>query len=522
MEKYSLTSLKQIGNSDKKRRNNEAIILINRKNYANENTKIRTNKSFTKPIKYNILINKQQKINNSKNNIKYYLSESQKQDIKGNNFINNINMTKSQKIFFKKRKNEESKCRQQKYRYQISNNLYHIINNNANNDYINNNENNKISVNKSNEYIIRKKSSSKQRLINIQKILYIQKDVHDFLRTQKININNIYSNKTSIKHNFENKIKSLKKENPTVRKRPHSIKYNHLKIQRNINKVNELFDMNSMNLSHKIGEQINKYIIGKTLGKGAYAIVKLVTDKVTKIEYAMKIYKKNEIKERVRKRCVNNEIEILKKINNKNIIKLIEVIDLKDYILIIQELFIGISLGKYHKKYWKTEDLTKKKEKTYKIILTQIFSAMNYLHLNGIAHLDIKMDNILINDKLDIKIIDFGFAVYDLKNTLNNFFGGTPNYMSPEIILKRPYISILSDIWSLGVLVFKLFCNEYPFKGFTEKDLYNCIKKGKYRIKCFVNYDIKKIINSMLVLEPNKRATCDKLLKLPWFCTDNK
>ena len=521
MEKYSLTSLKQIGNSDKKMRNNEAIIFINRKNYGNENTKIRTNKSFTNPIKYNILINKQHKINNSKNNIKYYLSERKKPDIKGNNFIDNISMTKSQKIFFIKRKNEESKSRQQKYRYQISN-MYHIINNNVNNvnNVINNNnENNKISVNKSNEYIIRRKSS-KQRLINIQKILYIQKDVHDFLRTQKINLNNIHNNKTSIKQNFENKIKILKKENPTIRKRPHSIKYNHFKIQRNINKVNELFEMNSMSLSHKIGEQINKYIIGKTLGKGAYAIVKLVTNKETKIDYAMKIYKKNEIKERVRKRCVNNEIEILKKIQHKNIIKLIEVIELKDYILIVQELFMGISLGKYHKKYWKTEDLTKKKEKTYKIILTQIFSAMNYLHSNGIAHLDIKLDNILINDKLDIKIIDFGFAVYDQKNTLNNFFGGTPNYMSPEIILKRPYISILSDIWSLGVLVFKLFCNEYPFKGFTEKDLYNCIKKGKFRIKCFVNYDIKKIINSMLVLEPNKRASCDKLLKLPWFCTD--
>ena len=275
------------------------------------------------------------------------------------------------------------------------------------------------------------------------------------------------------------------------------------------------------NIGEKIAEQLSKYNIGKTLGKGAYAIVKLVTDKVTKIDYAMKIYKKNEIKDKVRKSCVNNEINILKKIQHENIIKLIEVIDLKDYILIIQELFLGISLGQYHKKYWKTEDLTKKKEKVYKIILTQIFSAFDYLHKNHIAHLDIKMDNILINEKLDIKIIDFGFASFEPKHSLNKFFGGTPNYMSPEIILKRPYISILSDIWSLGVLVFKLFCNEYPFKGLTEKDLYNSIKKGKYRIKCFVNYDVKKIINSMLVLEPNKRKDCDMLFKLPWFYNSN-
>ena len=251
-------------------------------------------------------------------------------------------------------------------------------------------------------------------------------------------------------------------------------------------------------------------------------MVKIVTDKITNEKYAAKIYNKSEIKDKIRKKCVSNEIEILKKVSHKNIIKLIEVIELKEHILIIQELFNGISLSDYYKKNWKSEDLSKQKEKTYKIILRQIFEAINYLHKNNIAHLDIKLDNILINKNLEIKLIDFGFGIYDPKKELNNFFGGTPSYMSPEIVLKRPYISILSDIWSLGVLVFTLFCNEYPFKGMTEKDLYNCIKKGKYRIKCFVNYDVKKIINSMLILDPNKRSSCEILLKNPWFSDINK
>ena len=58
MEKNSLTSFKQMINSDKKSSNNGAIILISRKNYNHDNEKIKTNKSFTKPIKYNILIKK--------------------------------------------------------------------------------------------------------------------------------------------------------------------------------------------------------------------------------------------------------------------------------------------------------------------------------------------------------------------------------------------------------------------------------------------------------------------------------
>ena len=157
------------------------------------------------------------------------------------------------------------------------------------------------------------------------------------------------------------KNKELKEINPP-KKRPHSIKYNHIKIKTNLKKLGNIFDINEVNVNKKIGEQVDKYIIGKILGKGAYATVNLATDKASKINYAMKIYKKRDIKDKVRKKCVDNEIEILKKIDHKNIIKLIEVIDLKDYILIIQELFMGISLGEYHKKYWKTEDLTKKKE----------------------------------------------------------------------------------------------------------------------------------------------------------------
>jgi serine/threonine protein kinase len=307
------------------------------------------------------------------------------------------------------------------------------------------------------------------------------------------------------------------------KKRPLSTRYK-LNISNNIYSIEDLLELNQSNKYDSLSNDLTlpNYIIGKTLGKGAYAIVKIATHKITNEKYAAKIYKKSEIRDKIRKRCVNNEIEILKRISHKNIIKLIEVIELKEHIFIIQELFFGISLSQYYNKNWKTEDLSKEKEKTYKIILRQIFEAMDYLHKNDIAHLDLKLENIMINKQLEIRIIDFGFGIYDPKKTLNLFFGGTPNYMSPEIVLKRPYISILSDIWSLGVLVFKLFCNDYPFKGFTERDLFIAIKKGKFRIKCYVNYDVKKIINSMLVLEPNKRLSLDQLLKSPWFTNNNK
>ena len=438
--------------------------------------------------------------------------------IKNNDFLKYNPNLKSQRIFkfyipkmAKKEDGKDSKF----YRYSSSN----IFKDNKN--YKNNN-NNIMIINKSTSMMNRNK------MINISKANAINKNTQKFLKFHEMNlINNNNNSKEKSKDKsckinhkiITNKMKIIKDENNKIKqskKRPQSTRYK-INFPKNINSLDDLLDINEKNCVNSLSNQLEKYEIGKTLGRGAYAIVKIVTNKSTNEKYAAKIYNKSDIKDEIKKRCVNNEIEILKKISNKNIIKLIEVIDLKEHILIIQELFYGISLSQYYKKNWKSEDLTKEKEKTYKIILTQIFEAVNYLHKNNIAHLDIKLENILINKKLEIKLIDFGFGKYDPKNKLNNFFGGTPNYMSPEIVLKRPYISTLSDIWSLGVLVFKLFNNDYPFKGFTEKDLYNSIKKGKYSIKFYVKYDIKKIINSMLVLEPHKRLSCEQLLKNPWF-----
>ena len=347
MEKLTLTSFKKCGNHERKMLKSGDMIFINKQKGNTENENMIKNKSFTNQIKINKIINRQNQIfDDKKKNIKYYLSDQQKSNyINGNNFCGRINLVKSQRVFnffLKKNTNIDNKNFKQIYRYPISTNTYNIQNNNSHNQL----ENNKISVNKSNEYINVMRKSSKPSLVQYQKMLYHSK-YQNFFKAQNIQIKE--DKKILTNQNFP--LFKIKKE-PQIIKRPNSMKYNHMKIQKNIKKVNEIYDLNGININQRIEEQINnKYILGKTLGKGAYAIVKLVTDNKTKIDYAMKIYKKKEIKDKVRKKCVNNEIEILKNIDHKNIIKLIEVIDLKDYILIVEELFIGISLGQYHNKY---------------------------------------------------------------------------------------------------------------------------------------------------------------------------
>ena len=73
------------------------------------------------------------------------------------------------------------------------------------------------------------------------------------------------------------------------------------------------------------------------------------------------------------------------------------------------------------------------------------------------------MENILIGKGLKVKIIDFGFAIKD--DHLHTEFCGTPNYISPEIISKGGYLGKPADIWSIGIIFYKLMTGKFPFKG---------------------------------------------------------
>ena len=170
----------------------------------------------------------------------------------------------------------------------------------------------------------------------------------------------------------------------------------------------------------------------------------------------MKVYEREKLNDSTKRKCVYREIEIMKNIDHKNIVKLHEVIQTQKQILIIMEYINGISMREYYNKNIKHQKLNPQKELIIKNFFIQIFSAMSYIHKNHMAHRDIKLENILIDKNQQIKIIDFGFGMYNPEDKLQGFFCGTPNYMPPEIIVKKHYIGQKADLWSLGVLLYKM------------------------------------------------------------------
>ena len=391
---------------------------------------------------------------------------------------------------------------------------------------INNNKNNKNSKNKNNMNENEKNSNNDYEtyqknffnlpfLNNNDEINNNENDKNNCFNSMNENNNEIYKKEPN-----NNRIQSAIKEKLI---KANSFQRNKIKEEiKDLNKKIRTFSSSPFTINTTINRnkdnKISHYEIGKVIGKGAYATVKICKNKITQEKFAMKIYEKKILNDNIKKKCILREIEILKKLNHPNIVKLYDTIISDKNILLIQELVNGISLRDFYNKEIRNQrNISQNKLKILSLIFKQIFSAFDYIHKKNIFHRDIKLENILLTKNYEIKIIDFGFGLYNPRNYLQKFFCGTPNYMAPEIIMKKEYDGQKADMWSLGILLYKLFCADFPFKGKDEKDLYRHIIKGKYKIKEYVPDLIKIIIDKILRPKPYQRINCDQILQSHWF-----
>jgi MAP/microtubule affinity-regulating kinase len=155
---------------------------------------------------------------------------------------------------------------------------------------------------------------------------------------------------------------------------------------------------------------------------------------------------------------------------------LYEVIDTRKNVNLVMELCNGKSL--YH--HIKKKPNVKLPESECRGIFMQVVDAVAYLHSQNIIHRDLKLDNILIDGRDNIKLIDFGFSICATPDLKLSLYCGTPHYMDPDISKKKEYNGHAADVWALGVILFILVTGKLPFFGEFEGDLFRKIQKAKY------------------------------------------
>ncbi len=319
----------------------------------------------------------------------------------------------------------------------------------------------------------------------------------------KLNIKTLYPKMIDIKQKMNKFLKSEKS---------FTSKYKVKNLFLSSNNLNNLNRSDDKLISHNYNK-LENYLIGKIIGQGAQANVRLCKNKLTGNLYCMKIYKNVFIQNNKNKLLIEKEISILKEISHPNIIKFIDKIYSNSKIYLILEYAKGITL----KSYMKNQPNQKLNELKAKKIFTQLISALSYLHNKNICHRDIKLDNIIINDNLNIKIIDLGLGIHFQENIKLNSFCGTPFFMAPEIYKKEFYYGPAVDIWSAGIVLYILLCGKLPFKSNNEKNLKQIICNGYIDFPNYLSFSVKDLIQKMLCINPGKRINCNQILKHLWM-----
>lgn len=196
-----------------------------------------------------------------------------------------------------------------------------------------------------------------------------------------------------------------------------------------INNVKDLVISSGDFVIEKNGRFRDYYQIGPSLGNGAYGEVRKCIHKVTKAIRAVKIIKKECLQGNEKLRFFY-EMEIMKKLDHPNILRIFEVFqDQKRYYL-ITELCTGGELF---------DEISKRSifsEKDAAIVIEQILEAISYCHSKKIVHRDLKPENILIDstNNNNIKVIDFGTSLKMGPKTKMNQAFGTSYYIAPEVL----------------------------------------------------------------------------------------
>lgn len=259
--------------------------------------------------------------------------------------------------------------------------------------------------------------------------------------------------------------------------------------------------------------KLEEYSFSKTIGKGPYSTVRAAVHIPSNAAVAIKTYRKFKFLDSKIKKCVFREIHILENLTHPNIINFIDKIQTPNDLHIVLDYFKGKTLLRY------IEDKPSKKltEFEAKYIFRQIVDAIAHCHDHNVSHRDIKLENILVNDNHQVKVVDFGFSTCLPRGKKTKVFCGTPCYFAPEIVKRQEFEGPPADIWALGVLLAYLLTGKYPFRGASNNELYSKILTGKYIIPKSLSKPSQNLILKMLKRVPGERISACSLLNENWL-----
>ena len=287
----------------------------------------------------------------------------------------------------------------------------------------------------------------------------------------------------------------------------------------------------------------NKFDVIGIVGEGAYGIVYKCRNKETKEYVAIKKFKESE--DEIVKKTMRRELKVLQVLKNDNIVEFKQAFKQKGNLYLVFE-FIDKNLLELLE-----QSPTGLSPQLIKNLIFQLCKAVKYLHDQNIIHRDVKPENLLIDNKMNLKLCDFGFARKILNNKNENLtdYVATRWYRSPELLITGGIYGPEVDYWAIGCIMGELADGKPIFPGENEIDQIHCIQKvlGNLpddQIETFYSNPIyagKNLLNvekpetlerrymgilpkiaisfmkGLLELDPKKRLCGEKVFQHPYF-----
>ncbi|EMR08707.1 hypothetical protein PNEG_02885 [Pneumocystis murina B123] len=302
--------------------------------------------------------------------------------------------------------------------------------------------------------------------------------------------------------------------------------------------------------------RLNRYDIKDQIGHGSFGAVNRCIDMLTGEEYAIKEFSKVQLKKvygysrfshfksesdsfiynndissywHVKNNYEQNnnpffyikeEIDIMKKINHRNIVNMIDVLDDPngDSIYIVLEMcekgaLMDLDLNKIATPYSETD---------CRRWFRDLMLGVEYLHFNGICHCDIKPENLLLSKDGILKITDFSISKMFRRDDSFRKIKGTPAFMAPELCFPEgnAVSCRAADIWSMGITLWCLRFGCLPFYDSDIVKLYDMIKTKEIVIPQYISPSLKDLFEKILEKIPEKRIKLHDLRKHSWITQD--
>uniref|UniRef100_A0A7N1A4U9 Protein kinase domain-containing protein n=1 Tax=Kalanchoe fedtschenkoi TaxID=63787 RepID=A0A7N1A4U9_KALFE len=257
------------------------------------------------------------------------------------------------------------------------------------------------------------------------------------------------------------------------------------------------------------------YEICEEIGRGRFGVVYRCISSVSAHTFACKsIDKRLLANDAIDRQCLTKEPKIHQIVSGSpNIVELHQVFEDTDHLHLVLE-FCG-----YQTLYERMLAGTFP-EKEAAAVLEKLVRAVAHCHLRGVAHRDIKPDNVFFDDQNSLKLGDFGSAEWFGNGEMMSGLVGTPYYVAPEVVDGSDYTEKV-DVWSCGVILYIMLAGIPPFYGESATEIFQAVLRGNLRFPTRLFHSVspgaKDLLRKMLCKDVSRRLSAEQVLRHPWM-----